>query len=68
MVGLFFVGLNVGYDNQDFVWSDMLNPTGRQYVCKFSVFLAEARATGTDEAAKALSDRLKDQTLSWGLP
>ena len=63
--GLFSLGLNVGYDNKDFFWSDML------HYRKTSVFgnslwaIAEDRANGTDDDARLWSDRLKAYTLGY---
>jgi hypothetical protein len=63
--GLFSLGLNVGYDNKDFFWSDMLHYRKTSFFgnCLWSV--AEARASESDDDAKLWSDRLKAYALGY---
>ena len=63
--GLFSLGLNVGYDNKDFFWSDMLHyrKTSLFGHCLWSV--AEEWAAKSDEDAVVWSDRLKAYALGY---
>jgi hypothetical protein len=63
--GLFSLGLNKGYDNKDFFWSDMLHyrKTSLFGHCLWSV--AEEWATKPDEDAPLWSHRLKAYALGY---
>lgn len=63
--GLFSLGLNVGYDNKDFFWSDMLHyrKTSLFGHCLWSV--AEEWAAKPDEDALLWSHRLKAYALGY---
>src|SRR5438034_458686 len=63
--GLFSLGLNVGYDNKDFFWSDMLHyrKTSLFGNCLWS--LAASRGAEPDDDARLWSDRLKAYALGY---
>jgi len=63
--GLFSLGLNVGFDNKAFFWSDMLHyrKTSLFGNCLWS--LAEQRANEPDDDARLWSNRLKAYALGY---
>jgi len=63
--GLFSLGLNVGYDNKDFFWSDMLHyrKTSLFGNCLWSI--AAGRGAEPDDDARLWSDRLKAYALGY---
>ena len=63
--GLFSLGLNVGYDDKDFFWSDMLHYRKTSLFAQQLWALAEDRATESDDDAKLWSDRLKAYALGY---
>lgn len=63
--GKFSLGLNVGYDNQNFFWSDMLHYRKTSVFANSLWAIAEARAQGSDDDAQLWSDRLKAYALGY---
>lgn len=63
--GLFSLGLNVGYDNKDFFWSDMLHYRKTSQFAHNLWRLADERAAGGDEDAVLWSERLKAYALGY---
>jgi hypothetical protein len=63
--GLFSLGLNVGYDNKDFFWSDMLHYRKTSLFGHSLWAVAEARGAQTDDDASLWSDRLKAYALGY---
>ena len=66
--GLFSLGLNKGYDNQDFFWSDMLHyrKTSQFGRSLWELALArEASGQPTPDAAKAEADKLRAYALGY---
>jgi hypothetical protein len=67
-VGLFSLGLNKGYDNQDFFWSDMLHYRKTSRFGRSLWTLAEDKEKSgqpTTEEAKVIADRLRAYALGY---
>jgi len=63
--GLFSLGLNVGYDNKNFFWSDMLHYRKTSFFGNCLWAIAEDRANDSDDDAKLWSERLKAYALGY---
>ncbi|HYW73989.1 MAG TPA: zinc dependent phospholipase C family protein [Pyrinomonadaceae bacterium] len=63
--GLFSLGLNIGYDNKDFFWSDMLHYRKTSAFGNALWVIAEARANQGDDDAQLWSERLKAYALGY---
>lgn len=67
-IGLFSLGLNKGYDNQDFFWSDMLHYRKTSHFGRSLWTLAnekEQSGQPTVEEAKEIADRLRAYALGY---
>jgi hypothetical protein len=63
--GLFSLGLDVGYDNKDFFWSDMLHYRKTSLFAHNLWAIAEEWAARPEEDAALWSDRLKAYALGY---
>ena len=63
--GLFSLGLNVGYDNKDFFWSDMLHYRKTSLFAHNLWAIADEWATRPEDDAALWSDRLKAYALGY---
>ena len=63
--GLFALGLNVGFDNKDFLWSDMLHYRKTSQFAHNLWLIADEWAAKSDENALLWSERLKAYALGY---
>jgi len=63
--GLFSLGLNVGYDNKDFFWSDMLHYRRTSLFANKLWAIAEEWAARPEDDAALWSERLKAYALGY---
>lgn len=63
--GLFSLGLNVGYDNKDFFWSDMLHYRKTSLFANSLWAIADEWATRPEDDAALWSERLKAYALGY---